>query len=63
MARENIEQMSRLTAAMNSIGMKESSATSTRMGQGQVIAWIIGAAMLMAAIATPLIAFLALRSH
>lgn len=55
------EQAAKLTAAVSAIGTKEARSESSRMGQGQVIAWIIGAAMLMAAIATPLIAFLSLR--
>jgi hypothetical protein len=53
----------KLSANIASVGTKEIQTKSERMGQGQVIAWIIGAAMLMAAIATPLIAFLALRPH
>ena len=57
------EQAAKLTTAIAAVGTREDKSASNRMGQGQVIAWIIGAAMLMAAIATPLIAFLALRSH
>jgi len=53
--------MAKLSAMITTVGQKETTTSSQRMGQGQVIAWIIGAAMLMAAIATPLIAFLALR--
>ncbi len=55
--------MIKLTGAISSIGTQGQKTQSERMGQGQVIAWIVGAAMLMAAIATPLIAFLALRPH
>jgi hypothetical protein len=63
LAATQIEQIAKLSAAISSIGTKETKAESNRMGQGQVIAWIIGAAMLMAAIATPLVAFLAMRPH
>jgi hypothetical protein len=63
MKADQVESWAKLTAAITSVGSKEQKTTSERMGQGQVIAWIIGAAMLMAAIATPLIAFLALRPH
>ena len=63
MASMNNEAMIKLNAAIAAIGTTEQKGQSQRMGQGQVIAWIIGAAMLMAAIATPLIAFLALRTH
>ena len=61
MAADQIEQTAKLNASIAAIGTKDVQTQSTKMGQGQVIAWIIGAAMLMAAIATPLIAFLALR--
>jgi hypothetical protein len=61
MARDNIEQLSRLTQVIDVIGKQGNKAESTRMGQGQIIGWIVGAAMLMAAIATPLISFLAMR--
>jgi hypothetical protein len=60
---DQIEAWGKLTASINAVGKSEMATRSERMGQGQVIAWIIGAAMLMAAIATPLIAFLALRPH
>lgn len=59
----NTEATAKLTASIASIGSREMQSTSTRMGQGQVVAWIVGAAMLCASIATPLIAFLALRPH
>lgn len=61
MTASQIEQTAKLTAQIQGMGSAAQTQLGTRMGQGQVIAWIIGAAMLMAAIATPLIAFLALR--
>jgi hypothetical protein len=61
MQTSNAEAWQKLSANIATVGTKELQTKSERMGQGQVIAWIIGAAMLMAAIATPLIAFLALR--
>jgi hypothetical protein len=63
MKADQVESLAKLTAAITAVGSTEMRSKSERMGQGQVIAWIIGAAMLMAAIATPLIAFLALRPH
>jgi hypothetical protein len=63
MKADQVESWAKLTAAITSVGSREMQSKSEKMGQGQVIAWIIGAAMLMAAIATPLIAFLAMRPH
>jgi hypothetical protein len=63
MKADQSEAWLKLSANIAAVGTKEIQSKSERMGQGQVIAWIIGAAMLMAAIATPLIAFLALRPH
>jgi hypothetical protein len=60
---DQIEAWGKLTASINTVGKSEMATRSERMGQGQVVAWIIGAAMLMAAIATPLIAVLAMRPH
>ena len=54
------ETMQRMATTIASIGASGTRQESQRMGQGQVIAWIIGAAMFVGSIATPLIAFLAL---
>ena len=62
MATANVEQMGKLTAAITVVGQKGLTVEGTRMGQSQVIAWIVGAAMLLAAIATPLVALLS-RAH
>jgi hypothetical protein len=63
MKADQSEAWLKLSANIAAVGTREVQSKSERMGQGQVIAWIIGAAMLMAAIATPLIAFLAMRPH
>jgi len=57
------ENLAKITASIAEVGKREEGTSATRMGQSQAIAWIVGAAMLVAAIASPMIAFLAFRSH
>ncbi len=60
MAASQIEQTAKMTAAITALGTRETATTSTRMGQGQVIGWVVGAIFVFAAIAGPLIALLTL---
>lgn len=53
--------MAKMLASISSLKTTEEKTESRGMGQGQVIGWIVGAAMLVAAIVSPIIAFLALK--
>jgi len=55
------EQMAKLTTAINALGTVDAKTASTRMGQGQVIAWIVAGVMLISSIVSPLVAYLAMR--
>lgn len=55
------EQLAKLTAVVSANVTSGASREGTRMGQGQVVAWIVGAAMLVAAIASPIIALLSMK--
>jgi hypothetical protein len=58
-----MEQTAKLTAAIATIGKQEDSSTTQRMARVMTVQWFVAAAMLMASVATPTIAFFALRSH
>jgi hypothetical protein len=57
------EQTAKLTSAITTIGKQEDNSSSQRMARVMTVQWIIAAAMLMASVATPTIAFFALRGH
>jgi hypothetical protein len=57
----NETAMSKMMASISDLRSTGDKTESRGMGQGQVIGWIVGAAMLVAAIVSPIIAFLALK--
>jgi FtsZ-binding cell division protein ZapB len=59
----NETAMAKVLASISALKTTEEKTESRGMGQGQVIGWIVGAAMLIAAIVSPIIAFIALRPH
>jgi len=63
MTAANIEAIAKLTTSISSIGRTEDRGQGQRMGQGQVVAWIVGAAMFVGSLATTLIAVLSLSHH
>lgn len=61
MTAQQAESAAKFTLQLAAIGAKDSGGEGRRMGQGQVIAWVIAAAMLIAAVASPIIAVIALK--
>lgn len=59
----NAEAMSKVAASITALQTTGEKTESRGMGQGQVIGWIVGAAMLIAAIVSPIVAIIALRPH
>lgn len=57
----NEAAMSKVLSSIAALNTTDEKSASRGMGQGQVIGWIVGAAMLVAAIVSPIIAFLALK--
>ena len=62
-SREQTELTTKLTTAISNVGKQEDSSATQRMTRAMTVQWIIAAAMLMASVATPTIAFFALRGH
>jgi len=58
MAAQQAEGLAKLTLAIAEVGAKEKTGDSRRMGQGQVIAWVVAGFMLIAAVASSIAAFL-----
>ena len=58
MTSQQAEATAKLTLAIAALGAKEQTGEGRRMGQGQVIAWIVAGFMLLAAVAGPIIAIL-----
>jgi hypothetical protein len=61
MTSQQADATAKLTLAISAIGAKEMGGDARRMGQGQVIAWIVAGFMLIAAIASPIISYMAMR--
>lgn len=59
----NDATMAKMLSSINALQTTDEKTSSRGMGQGQVIGWIVGAAMLLAAIISPIIAFLALKPN
>ena len=63
MTAQQAEGLAKLTLAIAAIGAKDLGTDARRMGQGQVVAWIVAGFMLLAAIASPIVSYMALRGH
>lgn len=63
MTAQQAESTAKLTLAIAALGAKESTGEGRRMGQGQVIAWIVAGFMLLAAVAGPIVAIVSMRGH
>jgi hypothetical protein len=63
MSAENTKAMATLTATVTGLGSIEKQGEGRRMGQGQVIAWIVAGFMLLAAVAGPIIAIVSMKGH
>lgn len=63
MSAENTKAMASLTATVSSMGSTEKQGEGRRMGQGQVIAWIVAGIMMLSAIAGPLLTIMAMKPH
>lgn len=58
---ENAVAMTKALASIAALNVTDEKSASRGMGQGQVIGWIVGAAMLVAAIVSPIVALIALK--
>lgn len=63
MGAENMKAIATLTATVSGLGSIDKQDEGRRMGQGQVIAWIVAGFMLLAALAGPIIAIVSMRAH
>ena len=57
------DALAKMTLKIAEIGAMESGGSSRRMGQGQVVQWLVMASMLMAAIAGPVVTYIAMKGH
>lgn len=62
-AASNAEAVSKLTLQIAGLNKTEFTGEGRRMGQGQVIAWIVAGLMLLAAVAGPLLTVMAMKGH
>jgi hypothetical protein len=63
MTAQQAEATAKLTLQIAALGAKEAGGDTRRMSQGQVISWFVAAAMLIAAVASPIVAYMAIRGH
>ena len=63
MTAQQAEATAKLTLQIAALGAKEAGGDTRRMSQGQVISWFVAAAMLIAAIASPIVAYMAIKGH
>lgn len=57
----NDAAMAKVLSSISALNTTDEKSASRGMGQGQVIGWIVGAAMLVAAIVSPIVALIALK--
>ncbi len=63
MTAQQADATAKLTLAIAALGAKEQTGEGRRMGQGQMIAWIVAGFMLLAALAGPIIAIMSMRGR
>jgi hypothetical protein len=60
---QQAESTAKLTLAIAALGARESTGEGRRLGQGQIIAWIVAAVGMVAAVAGPIIAVMSMRGR